>query len=665
MFNKKNITDKYSHFKPTGSITRKTLSQIGVSVTIVVAFATTINYFQLLSTLKTQKLEQLKEYVIERVEREKFIFALAADNEAILNQEIIRKYQQRSNVDPKVQFDNLFARSTDGVIRNRPERFDGKRQAGVYIGKSLTITADIRRRVLDLKALLESYGPAWRNRFQDLYVMTPENIIVIYWPEIPNWVQDAPANLYIPKEEYYFVADREHNPARKTVWAGLYYEEISKVWMVSCLTPVDINGREIAIIGQDVMLNDLMQRTVNDHIQGGYNLIFRGDGRLIAHPKLMDKILKQKGKFNIVNSDDTPLKNIFQLVKNAPNGKVIIDNINDEEYLAVRKIPGPDWYFVTVFPKSLLTKQARDLAVSNLLMGIGVLLTLVAVVFVVLNKQVAAPLRQLINATNQIAGGNYNISVEDSRQDELGCLARSFNIMASEIATRSKELQNALEQQAILVQQVTTTLEQQAISVQQVTTTMDELSASSGISAEQAKAAAAGAKQVLFLIEGDTDNSAMKGKSSLREKVGQLAQEILRLSDQTSQIGTISTLVSDLANQTNMLALNAAVEAVRAGEHGKGFNVIATEIRKLADQSKTSAQRINALVRDIQSATNSTVMVTEESKKNVESVVNAVHKITLNSQQISLNANQQAIAIGQVVAAMNNLNEVAAQYRKK
>jgi len=193
---------------------------------------------------------------------------------------------------------------------------------------------------------------------------------------------------------------------------------------------------------------------------------------------------------------------------------------------------------------------------------------------------------------------------------------------------------------------------------------MDELLASSRISAEQAEAAAAGAKQVLLLIEGNAENSAMEGKSSLREKVGQLAQEILRLSDQTRQIGMISTLVSDLANQTNMLALNAAVEAVRAGEHGKGFNVIATEIRKVADQSKGSAQKINALVRDIQNATNSTVMVTEEGKRNVESVVDAVHNITLNSQQISLNANQQAIAISQVVEAMNHLNKVASQYLK-
>jgi len=119
-----------------------------------------------------------------------------------------------------------------------------------------------------------------------------------------------------------------------------------------------------------------------------------------------------------------------------------------------------------------------------------------------------------------------------------------------------------------------------------------------------------------------------------------------------------------------MLALNAAVEAARAGEHGKGFGVVAGEIRKLADQSKKSAEKINALVTDIQSAINSTVMVTDEGTKKVNEgiklaqgtaetftgVTDSINNVFLNSQQISLNAKQQAIAVQQVVNAMNAIN---------
>jgi methyl-accepting chemotaxis protein len=158
--------------------------------------------------------------------------------------------------------------------------------------------------------------------------------------------------------------------------------------------------------------------------------------------------------------------------------------------------------------------------------------------------------------------------------------------------------------------------------------------------------------------------------ANLRQKVTAIAEQIMHLSEQTIQIGNISGLVSDLANQTNILALNAAVEAVRAGEHGKGFSVVAAEIRKLADQSKQSAENIGTLVAEIQNKINSAVMVTDEGSKTVNTgiqianrtaeafagVAEAVNNMVINNQQISLNTKQQVQAIQQVVEAMNNIN---------
>lgn len=230
-------------------------------------------------------------------------------------------------------------------------------------------------------------------------------------------------------------------------------------------------------------------------------------------------------------------------------------------------------------------------------------------------------------------------------------LGNKISEIVSAVVSSSTEIATTIEQQERVAMQ-------QASSVNQTTTTMDELGASSRQSAQQAEAAAAGAKQVLMLIDGRT-HEERSNQSSLREKVGDIATQILHLSEQTSQIGMISTLVSDLASQTNMLALNAAVEAVRAGDHGKGFAVVAAEIRKLADQSKKSAEKINALVVDIQSSTNATVMVTDEGTKTVAKIVDAMQTIALNGQQISLTSNQQAIAVQQVVEAMNSINITA------
>ncbi|MBW4494722.1 MAG: CHASE3 domain-containing protein [Oscillatoria princeps RMCB-10] len=242
-------------------------------------------------------------------------------------------------------------------------------------------------------------------------------------------------------------------------------------------------------------------------------------------------------------------------------------------------------------------------------------------------------------------------------------VAETINQATSTIATSSGQIAATVEEQ----ERVAT---QQAASVNQTTTTMDELGASSRQAAGQAEAAAAGALHVLMLVDGSAEylengssrkHQTLRGKSSLRDNVEAIAREIGRLSQQTGQIGNISNVVSELASQTNMLALNAAVEAVRAGENGKGFAVVASEIRKLADRSKKSALDINALVADIQAAVSTTVMVTEEGKKSLDSVVDAVNEIVVNNQQISLTAQQQAVAIQQVVEAMNAINIGAKQ----
>lgn len=195
------------------------------------------------------------------------------------------------------------------------------------------------------------------------------------------------------------------------------------------------------------------------------------------------------------------------------------------------------------------------------------------------------------------------------------------------IVTSATEIAATVEQQ----ERITT---EQAASVNQTTTTMDELGASSQRAVEQADDAVVSARQV--------------------------AQQIIQLSDQTRQISTINSLVGELANQTNMLALNASVEAVRAGEHGQGFAVVAAEIRKLADESKRSAQRIAVLVGDIQQLTGS-YRNTDSQGNRIENIVTAVNKIVTTSQQISLTAKQQAVAINQVVTAMNTLNAGAQQ----
>ena len=246
-----------------------------------------------------------------------------------------------------------------------------------------------------------------------------------------------------------------------------------------------------------------------------------------------------------------------------------------------------------------------------------------------------------------------------------------FKRFITVIAEAVSGIATTATQIAATVTQHERTASQQAVAANQTSATLTELSASSRQSAEQAANAAAVAEKASAATThgGDVTRQAVAAMGDLKDKIAAMADQILRLGEQTGQIGSIAVLVKDLSGQINMLALNAAVEAARAGEHGKGFAVVAGEVRKLAGQSKKSAEQASALVADIQKATNSSIMMTEEGTRTVNEVTQLAQKVAElfnnlsgmagsvneNAQQVMLNAKQQSAAFTQIVEATNNI----------
>lgn len=225
---------------------------------------------------------------------------------------------------------------------------------------------------------------------------------------------------------------------------------------------------------------------------------------------------------------------------------------------------------------------------------------------------------------------------------------------ALQIASSSAQLSSTIEEQ----EKVTSN---QATAVNEITTTIEELGVSSQQAAEQATRADESANQAYSLAVSNHQQQGTFQQESLLAKTQKTTLQVQQLGEKLDQVYRITSLVSDLASQTNMLALNAAVEAVRAGEAGKGFGVVAAEIRKLADQSRQSAESINRIIGDIQNAAKMTVTVAEEGNNAVGKIVEQLDSIVMSIKQISLNTRQQAAATEQVMEAMNSINAGAQQ----
>jgi signal transduction histidine kinase/CheY-like chemotaxis protein len=461
-FRKKNnlgSSNKKSQDKYMGSLTQQTLIKTALSIGVVIIGSTAIAYYQLVSRFTSETLREIDNSVQLRAKRESSIFAMAEDNHKILKQALLDRIKADGKHDPQIEFNQRFKQQPDGTIRNNSKLFNYKKISGVFLGSNVKIDPNMRQRVVAYQDLLQAYGPAWYNRYFNTYIQIPENGLVVYMPD-NNWTQNAPSdpNFRVTADESFYITDKAHNPNRETVWTGIYYDAVMKNWMAGCMTPVDINGKHIATLGHDILISDLQNRTINESLEGTYNTIFRADGRLVAHPKLMEQIKKSEGKFNISKSDDLHLSRIFNLVSQRKNNQVIVENSGDSEYLAVTKIEGPDWYFVTVLPKSILQHKAFSTAWVILVLGLFSLLIEIAIVYYILNRQLSTPLTNLMKATENVAAGNLDVELDENRQDELGRLAYLFNKMALQLRESFAKLARTNEELELRVEERTAEL---------------------------------------------------------------------------------------------------------------------------------------------------------------------------------------------------------------
>jgi len=249
-------------------------------------------------------------------------------------------------------------------------------------------------------------------------------------------------------------------------------------------------------------------------------------------------------------------------------------------------------------------------------------------------------------------------------------ITRQLREAISQLSTSSGEI-------VAMTTQVATGATETATAVSETTTTVEEVKQTSQVASQKAKYVSDTAQrsaQVSKTGKASVDET-IEGMSHIKEQTDSIAQSIVKLSEQSQAIGEIIATVNELAEQSNMLAVNAAIEAAKAGEQGKGFAVVAQEVKSLAEQSKQATVQVRVILSDIQKATHTAVMATEQGTKAVESAVkqssstgeairglsDSIAEAAQAASQIAASSQQQLVGMDQVAMAMENIKQASTQ----
>lgn len=318
----------------------------------------------------------------------------------------------------------------------------------------------------------------------------------------------------------------------------------------------------------------------------------------------------------------------------------------------------------------IITKESKQAVknsqiISVIAIIIGVTLGIFLMFYV--QRKITRPLKSVVAAANNIANGElYHQDIANQSKDEIGQLAISFNTMKSNVRNLMTHIQENSEHLTGAAEELTASTEEVSATTEEVTSRINETATSAVAATIAAKESAAAmdetatgvqriaeATQQLHQNAIATSETANSGNNIIEEAQQQMnvindSTQLIntlvqKLSKQSVEISNITEVITTITDQTNLLALNAAIEAARAGEHGKGFAVVADEVRKLAEESKQSANQIVALTQDIQQDT-----------KNVEKAVfDGLHSVTDGVKMIG----NAGLAFESIVQAINTMSD--------
>lgn len=488
----------------------------------------------------------------------------------------------------------------------------------------------------------------------------------------------------------------------------------------SQLKDVEIGSRSYALIGEESYLEPYSAAV--GKVEPGIKEVRKltlDNPRHQQRLDLLEPLVRDRLEFarQIIEARRTKGAEAVQLVKTG-RGRTLMADIRQQ----IDQIKAEE--------ESLLKRRAQAAQeeaqrVNAVIVG-GTLSALLIAMLVgfLITRDIAQPLQRLTEVAERITVGDLTVSLpDDNRSDEVGALARAFSrmtqslqamataaekiasgdlrasvkphsaqdVLGNAFARMSEDLRaqiRALVEGASLLgasaseivastSELAVSATQSAAAVSETTTTVEEVRQTAQVASEKAKFVSDAAQKAAHVSESGRKSAedVVSGMNRIRQQMEAIAASMVRLSEQSQAIGQIIATVEDLSVQSNLLAVNAAIEAAKAGEHGKGFGVVAQEVKSLAEQSRQATAQVRTILGHIQKATGAAVMATDEGGKVVEAgtrqsevagasiqtLANNVYEAAQAATQIAVSSQQQLVGVDQVGGAMDSIRQASIQ----
>ena len=425
-------------------------------------------------------------------------------------------------------------------------------------------------------------------------------------------------------------------------------------------------------------------RPINKNIdmgEYGYFVVYDEAGKNLAHPT-------KEGVNMIDVKDENGVLFVQEQISKGENGGgfttykfALPDNPNKIESKITYTAKAPEWgWYISAGTYMIDFNSGANKILSTLFISLGIALVLGAIIIYYFANSFSKPIIEIAKNAEKIAGKDLSIAILNVKnKDEIGELAKSFNYMVTSLRAMIQNIDEASQQVASTSEELMASSEQTSQATELITQSIQQIAVGSDSSLKGTSEAnevvseiSKGMDQIAQNIQEVSDTSlqtsqaAKTGNETIKDSIEQMSlvhqsteemsKVITSLGVKSQEISQVISLITNIAEQTNLLALNAAIEAARAGEHGKGFAVVADEVRKLAEQSGHATKDVSQLISEIQKEVDQTVRAMEMGQNRVKEGIVSVNNAGEAFKQITNHVDHVSAQIQDVSAAVEEIN---------